>query len=61
MSLNTKESTGMSTLKITLLTTNLNKLMKNLQSLKDGAKIRPMFRSEEYLLLIKASFWVNVG
>lgn len=35
--------------------------MKNLQSLKDGAKIRPMFRSEEYLLLIKASFWVNVG
>ena len=35
--------------------------MKNLQSLKDSAKIMPMFRFEEYLLLIKASFWVNVG
>jgi len=28
--------------------------MKNLQSLKDGAKIRAMFHFEEYYLLIKA-------
>ena len=35
--------------------------MKNLQSLKDGAKIGAILGYDEYLMLIKAVFWVNVG
>lgn len=35
--------------------------MKNLQSLKDGAKIEVVLESGERLVLIKAVFRVNVG
>ena len=35
--------------------------MKNLQSLKDGAKIKRLLYLDKFLLLIKAIDWVNVS
>ena len=35
--------------------------MKNLQSLKDGAKIKRLLYLYQFLLLIKAIDWVNVS
>ena len=35
--------------------------MKNLQSLKDGAKIKRLLYLVQFLLLIKAIDWVNVS
>ena len=35
--------------------------MKNLQSLKDGAKIKRLLYLDQFLLLIKAIDWDNVS
>ncbi len=35
--------------------------MKNLQSLKDDAKIKRLLYIDQFLLLIKAINWVNVS
>ena len=35
--------------------------MKNLQSLKDGVKIKRLLYLDQFLLLIKAIDWVNVS